>query len=129
MVSSTVLIVEDNADNREIYSAILRHRGHSVAEAENGEDGVRMAREMLPGVILMDVSMPGMNGLEATRLLKADALTAAIPVIAVTAHAMSEDRARVEAAGCDSYLAKPVEPRRVLEEVERMLARGAAPAG
>ena len=122
MPPPVVLIVEDNADNRDIYSTILRHRGFVVMEAENGEDGVRMAREHLPAVVLMDVAMPGMNGWEATKLLKADPATAAIPVIAVTAYAMDADRRKAAEAGCDGYLAKPVEPRRVAEEVERVLA-------
>lgn len=122
-----VLLVEDNEDNRTIYSTILRHYGHHVVEAATGEEGIRLAREVQPGVILMDVAMPGIDGWEATRRLKADPATAAIPVIALTAHAMAEDRQRAEDAGCEGYLAKPVEPRRVVEEVERMLA-GRAPA-
>src|SRR5215207_1156585 len=85
MSATTILIVEDNADNRDIYTTMLRHHGYQVAEAENGEEGIRLARELLPGVVLMDVSMPGIDGLEATRRLKADPRTAAIPVIAVTA--------------------------------------------
>ena len=122
-----VLLVEDNEDNRTIYSTILRHYGHEVVEAATGEEGIRLAKEVQPGVILMDVAMPGIDGWEATRRLKADPATAAIPVIALTAHAMAEDRQRAEDAGCEGYLAKPVEPRRVVEEVERMLA-GRAPA-
>ena len=128
MDAATVLIVEDNADNREIYCTILRHHGYIVAEAENGEDGIRVARQLLPALVLMDVSMPGIDGFEATRRLKADPLTASIPVIAVTAHALAEDRARALEAGCEAYLAKPVEPRRVLQEVERILGRAAAAA-
>lgn len=122
MSDVTILIVEDNADNRDIYTTILRHHGYRVEEAETGEDGLVQAARLLPALILMDVSMPGMDGLEATRRLKADPATAGIPVIAVTAHAMAEDRAKAVAAGCDGYLAKPVEPRRVLEEVGRLLA-------
>jgi two-component system, cell cycle response regulator DivK len=128
MTQTTILIVEDNADNRDIYSTILRHRGYEVAEAETGEDGVQLARDLVPAVILMDVGMPGIDGFEATRQLKAAPLTAAIPVLVITAHAMAEDRRRAEEAGADAYLAKPVEPRRVVEEVERLLARAAAAA-
>ncbi|HLM68345.1 MAG TPA: response regulator, partial [Longimicrobium sp.] len=87
-----------------------------------------LARELRPGVILMDVAMPGIDGWEATRRLKADPETAHIPVVALTAHAMAEDRQRAVDAGCESYLAKPVEPRKVVEEVERLLARVAATA-
>jgi two-component system, cell cycle response regulator DivK len=128
MSSPTVLLVEDNEDNRAIYTTILRHCGHSVAEASTGEEGIRLARELRPGVILMDVAMPGIDGWEATRRLKADPATAAIPVIALTAHAMADDRRRASEVGCDAYLAKPVEPRRVVQEVERLLAGAAAPA-
>jgi two-component system, cell cycle response regulator DivK len=126
MTSRTVLLVEDNEDNRAIYTTILRHFGHTVAEAVDGEEGIRLARELLPGIILMDVAMPGIDGWEATRRLKADPETAGIPVIALTAHAMADDRRRAIEVGCEGYLAKPVEPRRVVEEVERIL--GAAPA-
>ncbi|HEX8322177.1 response regulator [Longimicrobium sp.] len=126
MTLSTVLLVEDNEDNRTIYTTILRHVGHDVIEASNGEDGIRLALERQPNVILMDVAMPGIDGWEATRRLKGDPQTARIPVIALTAHAMAEDRQRAVDAGCEGYLAKPIEPRRVVEEVARMLARIAA---
>jgi len=123
-----VLLVEDNEDNRTIYTTILRHVGIDVIEAANGEDGIRLARERRPAVILMDVAMPGIDGWEATRRLKADLDTAHIPVIALTAHAMAEDRQRAAEAGCEGYLAKPIEPRRVVEEVRKMLDRLAAAA-
>jgi two-component system, cell cycle response regulator DivK len=126
MNAPAVLLVEDNEDNRTIYTTILRHFGHEVAEAATGEEGIRLARELRPAVILMDVAMPGIDGWEATRRLKSDPETAAIPVVALTAHAMAEDRQRAIDAGCESYLAKPVEPRKVVEEVERLLARSAA---
>jgi two-component system cell cycle response regulator DivK len=128
MSSPTVLLVEDNEDNRTIYTTILRHVGIDVIEAANGEDGIRLARERRPAVILMDVAMPGIDGWEATRRLKADMETAHIPVIALTAHAMAEDRQRAVEAGCEGYLAKPIEPRRVVEEVRKMLDRLAAAA-
>ncbi|HWK90589.1 MAG TPA: response regulator [Longimicrobium sp.] len=122
-MTATILLVEDNEDNRTIYSTILRHFGHEVVEAANGEDGIRLAHERNPAVILMDVAMPGIDGWEATRRLKAHPHTAKIPVIALTAHAMAEDRQRAADAGCESYLSKPVEPRRVVEEVQRLLDR------
>ncbi|HEY0095331.1 MAG TPA: response regulator [Archangium sp.] len=118
-MSATILLVEDNADNQAIYSTILEHVGFTVIQAWDGEEGVRLARERLPDLIFMDVSIPRIDGLEATRLLKADPSTAAIPVVALTAHAMAEDRERAMEAGCDGYLAKPVEPRRVMEEARR----------
>ena len=128
MPAPVILIVEDNADNRDIYSTILRHAGFEVLEAADGEEGVRLARERMPAVVLMDVAMPGMNGWEATRLLKGDPATASIHVIAVTAYAMAADRQKAQDVGCDGYLAKPVEPRRVLAEVQRVLAGEPAPA-
>ena len=118
---ATILLVEDNEDNQAIYRVILEHHGYQVLQARNGEEGVRMAREQLPALILMDVSIPIIDGLEATRLLKADSATSSIPIIALTAHAMHEDRERAHAAGCDGYLAKPVEPRVVAAEVARFL--------
>lgn len=119
----TVLLVEDNADNQAIYRMILEHSGFTVLQAWDGEAGVRMAREHRPDLILMDVSIPRMDGLEATRVLKADPDTAPIPVVALTAHAMPEDRQRAFDAGCESYLSKPVEPRRVLEEARRLIEK------
>lgn len=126
---ATVLIVEDNEDNRIIYRTFLEHHGYVVLEATDGEAGVRTAREHRPDLVLMDISMPVLNGYEATKLLKSDPVTAGIPVIALTAHAMAEDRARAAEAGCDAYLAKPAEPRQVLAEVQRMLARTRSPPG
>lgn len=117
----TVLIVEDNEDNRVIYRTFLEHHGYRVLEACDGEAGVRSVREHRPDIVLMDISMPVLDGYEATKILKADPATASIPVVALTAHAMAEDRHRAAEAGCDSYLAKPAEPRQVLAEVRRML--------
>lgn len=125
---STVLIVEDNLDNRTIYGTILLHYGYQVLEACDGEAGVRMARERLPDCVLMDISIPIIDGHEATRILKADASTAHIPIIALTAHAMAEDRALAAAAGCDAYLSKPAEPKRVVAEVQRLIAEARARA-
>lgn len=117
----TILLVEDNHDNRAIYRLILEHSGCEVLEATDGEEGIRLAREELPRVILMDISIPKIDGWEATRILKADERTRRIPIIALTAHALATDRAKAIEAGCDGYLAKPVEPRRVMEEVERWI--------
>jgi two-component system, cell cycle response regulator DivK len=117
-----ILLVEDNADNQEIYRIILAHHGHAVLQAWDGEAGVRMAREHSPDLILMDLTMPLLDGLAATRILKADPATANIPIIALTAHAMEEDLAAAEAAGCIAFLAKPVAPVLVAEEVQRVLA-------
>jgi two-component system, cell cycle response regulator DivK len=121
MNRKTILVVEDNHDNRAIFAAILDHFGYRVLEAADGEAGVELARKRQPDLILMDISLPKMDGLQATRLLKGEPGTAEIPIIAVTAHAMREDERRVRQAGCDGYLAKPVEPMRVIEEVGRFL--------
>jgi len=120
-VSRTILLVEDHEDNRIVYRTMLEHFGYTVLLAGDGAEGVRLAREQHPDLILMDVSIPVMDGWEATRTLKADPATARIPIIALTAHALAADRQRADEVGCDGYLAKPVEPRRVLEEVRRFL--------
>jgi len=122
--SKTVLLVEDNEDNRTVYRTILEHFGYEVAEARNGEDGVRIAQESRPDLILMDISIPVIDGWEATRILKSGTDTAHIPIIALTAHALATDRAKAEEVGCDGYLAKPCEPRRVVAEVERFIGAG-----
>jgi len=119
---ATILLVEDNEDNRAVYTTILRYYGYHVVEAPNAEEGLELARALQPGLILMDVGLPGMDGWEATRRLKSDPRTRSIPVVALTAHAMAEHRAQSYAAGCDGYLAKPIEPRDVLEEVRRYLS-------
>ena len=117
-----VLIIEDNEDNRIVYSTILRHHGFQVSEALDGEEGILKARRDAPDVILMDISIPLIDGWEVTRVLKRDAATRGIPVIALTAHAMPGDREHALEVGCDGYLAKPCEPRAVLAEVRRLLA-------
>lgn len=121
MNGKTVLLVEDNEDNRVVYATILQHHGYRVCEATNGQDAVRLAHEAHPDAILMDISIPIMDGWQATELLKQDPATAHIPIIALTAHALSADRDRARAVGCDGYLAKPCEPRRVLAEVARLI--------
>lgn len=120
-MKQVVLLVEDNQDNRTIYRTILEFVGYAVSEAVDGGDAIRQARETRPALILMDISIPVVDGWEATRILKADEQTRHIPIIALTAHALEADRAKAEEIGCDGYLAKPVEPRRVVEEVDRFL--------
>jgi CheY-like chemotaxis protein len=119
----TVLLVEDNDDNRIIYSTYLTHSGFRVIEAADGERGIALAQSEQPDVILMDVAIPLVDGWEATRRLKADPVTAHIPVIALTAHALAADRERALEVGCDDYLPKPVEPRAVGAAIERILSR------
>ena len=121
--TKTVLLVEDNEDNLIVYRTILDHVGYRVIEARDGEEGVARAKSDQPDLILMDVSLPKMDGWEATRRIKADEGTRRIPIIAVTAHALDDDREKATQVGCDGYLAKPVAPRRVVEEVERFIGK------
>jgi CheY-like chemotaxis protein len=113
--------VEDNEMNRDMISRRLSKRGYEVLLAEDGEQGLAAARKERPDVILMDMSLPVLDGWEAVRRLKADPETRAIPVIALTAHAMPADREKALEAGCDDYDTKPVELPRLLEKMERLL--------
>jgi CheY-like chemotaxis protein len=124
----TLLLVEDNEDNRIIYSTVLRHLGYTVVEAVDGAQAIATARTLLPDLILMDISIPEVDGWEATRILRQDPATRAIPIIALTAHALADDRDRAQAIGFTAYLAKPVEPRAVVAEVQRWIGRGAGEA-
>lgn len=119
----TILLVEDNEDNRIVYSTILKHFGYKVTEAWNGEEGISKARSGKPDLILMDISIPIIDGWEATQVLKHDPATKHIPIIALTAHALASDRDKAYEVGCDGYLAKPCEPRAVVAEVQRFLGR------
>jgi len=122
----TLLLVEDNEDNRIIYSTVLRHLGYRVIEAQDGVEAVELARTTQPDLILMDISIPRMDGWEATRILRGDSRTSAIPIIALTAHALADDRERAAKVGFSSYLAKPIEPKVVVAEVRRWIGEGAA---
>ena len=125
----TVLLVEDNEDNRIIYSTVLRHLGYNVVEAEDGTQAIALARSASPDIILMDISIPEVDGWEATRIIRADPATSAIPIIALTAHALADDRERASEVGFNAYLAKPIEPRAVVAEVRRWLSKDGAPTG
>jgi two-component system cell cycle response regulator DivK len=119
-------LVEDQEMNRDMLTRRLQKRGYEVSIAVDGAEGVEKARAESPDLILMDMSLPVMDGWEATRALKADKATQAIPVIALTAHAMSTDREKALAAGCDAYETKPVELPRLLEAMEKLLTSQAA---
>lgn len=119
----TVLVVEDQEDNRIILTLYLQHVGYRVISAVNGADGILVARAERPDLIVMDISMPVLDGYGALRALREDPELGATPVIALTAHALDTDRESVLAAGFDGYLSKPVEPRVVATEVERAIAR------
>jgi len=118
---SKILLVEDNEMNRDMLSRRLARRGYEILVAEDGSKGVDLARSENPDLILMDMSLPVMDGWEATRQIKASPETSFIPVIALTAHAMSSDRDKALAAGCDEYDTKPVELSRLLEKIESFL--------
>jgi CheY-like chemotaxis protein len=117
----TILLVEDNELNRDMLSRRLVRKGYDVLIAEDGAKGLSAATDSKPDLILMDMSLPVIDGWEATRRLKAEPKTRAIPVIALTAHAMSSDREKAVAAGCDDYDTKPVELERLLAKIERLL--------
>jgi two-component system cell cycle response regulator DivK len=118
-----VLIVEDNAANMKLASFLVERAGHTVLPAADAETGLTLARERHPDLILMDIQLPGMDGLEAIRLLKADGETRSIPVIALTALAMKGDEERIRAAGCDGYIAKPIRYQELLEAIGERLGR------
>jgi len=122
-----ILLIEDNEMNRDMLSRRLQRRGYEVAIAVNGATGVRMAHSETPALILMDMSLPDLDGWEATRQIKASAATRAIPVVALTAHAMSGDRERALAAGCDDFDTKPVDLERLLSKIEALLGGRAVP--
>lgn len=119
-----VLVVDDFADNREMYSEYLSFSGYDVIEATNGKEAVDAARARLPDIIIMDLSLPVMDGWEATRRLKADDRTRKIPVVALTGHALAGHSKGARDAGCDSFLAKPCLPDQLVAEIKRMLESG-----
>ncbi|HET7694420.1 MAG TPA: response regulator [Vicinamibacterales bacterium] len=121
MAGPLILIVDDNLDAREMYSMYLEHEGFRSAEAANGADAIVKTRLDRPSLILMDATMPGMDGWEAAKLLKQDAATRDIPVIMLTAHAFQEHRQRAADAGADGFLAKPVLPDQLTAEIRRVL--------
>jgi two-component system cell cycle response regulator DivK len=120
---SKILLVEDNEMNRDMLSRRLLRNGYEVLLAMDGGEGVAMARAQSPDLILMDMSLPGLDGWEATRQLKAEPGTREIPVIALTAHAMSGDRQKALSAGCDDFDTKPVELPRLLTKIQALLQR------
>jgi two-component system cell cycle response regulator DivK len=125
MAGELILIVEDNEKNRKLERDILQFHGYRTVEADNAEDGIRLAQESPPALILMDIQLPRMNGIEALQVLRSDARTRAVPVIAVTASAMSQDRQKIMAAGFDGYQAKPIDVTGFVSAVRQMIDRPA----
>ena len=123
-----ILLVEDNEMNRDMLSRRLMKRGHEVVIAVDGQQGVDMASSENPEIILLDMSLPVIDGWEAARQLKADETTRHIPIIALTAHAMAGDREKAMEAGCDEYDTKPVEFKRLLGKIQALLEKGGASA-
>jgi two-component system cell cycle response regulator DivK len=123
MAGELILIVEDNEKNRKLVRDVLAFKGYRLAEAETGEDGVRLARELRPALILMDIQLPGISGIEALAHIRADDSTRGIPVMAVTASAMSTDRSKILAAGFDGYQSKPINVKAFLAAVQAVLTR------
>lgn len=118
-----ILVIEDNPANMKLAVLLLEQAGHEVLQATDAEEGIGLARERLPQLILMDIQLPGMDGLSATRLLKADAATQAIRIVALTALAMHGDREKITAAGCDGYIAKPIRYQAFLQVVGEVLGK------
>jgi two-component system, cell cycle response regulator DivK len=123
-----ILIIEDNPANMKLASLLVRNAGHTVLCAVDGETGLTLARDDQPDLILMDIQLPGMDGLASTALLKQDPATAAIPVIALTAMAMKEDQEKTKIAGCDAYIAKPLRYQELYEAIDILLVRAEARA-
>ena len=123
MANELILVVEDNEKNRKLVRDVLNFKGYRLAEAETGEDGVRLARELRPDLVLMDIQLPGINGITALAQIREDPAIRHIPVIAVTASAMTHDRQKIMAAGFDGYQSKPINVKEFLSAVRAILDR------
>jgi len=126
MANELILIVEDNEKNLKLVRDVLQYRGYQTIEAASGEEGVRLAKARIPDLVLMDIQLPGMDGIAALGELRADVTTRAIPVIAVTASAMTHDRKKIMAAGFDGYQSKPIKVKEFMDAVREMLDQRAA---
>lgn len=124
-MKAKILLIEDNVQNRYLATFLLEQRGHEILQAETGPEGMDMAARLRPDLILLDIQLPGMDGHEVARVLKADPVLRAIPIVAVTSYAMVGDREKCLDAGAEGYIEKPINPDTFVSEVERFLA----PAG
>ena len=122
-MSKEILIVDDEPKNLKLFGDLLQKFGYTTIEATDGRQGVELAKARKPDLILMDIMMPNMDGLEATRILKADASTSSIPIIALTSYAMAGDKERILQAGCDHYITKPIDIKEFLKNVADYLSR------
>ena len=118
---STVLIVEDNDKNMKLARDVLQAKGYQTLEAETGEEGVKLAKENVPDLVLMDIQLPGINGIEAFKQLRADPTTARIPIVALTASVTPTDRSQITAAGFDAFVGKPINLKEFLDTVKRLV--------
>jgi two-component system cell cycle response regulator DivK len=125
---ATVLVVEDNPANMKLTTLLVDNAGHTVLAAVDAESGLRLARDEQPDLILMDIQLPGMDGLAATAILKQDPATASIPIIALSALAMKADEERSQSAGCDAYIVKPLRYRELYTVMERLMHQPQPPA-
>jgi two-component system cell cycle response regulator DivK len=123
MANELILIVEDNEKNLKLVRDVLQFKGYQTIEAGTGEEGVRLAKERIPDLVLMDIQLPGMDGIAALGVLRADPATRAIPVMAVTASAMTQDRKKIMAAGFDGYQSKPIKVKELMDAIRAMLDR------
>jgi CheY-like chemotaxis protein len=127
MANELILIIEDNEKNRKLCRDVLQVKGYKTIESETAEEGLKLALEKSPALILMDIQLPGMDGITAMKQLKAEAKTQSIPIIAITASAMTNNRTTMLAEGFDGYQTKPISLKDFLAEIERVLAAGARP--
>jgi two-component system cell cycle response regulator DivK len=123
MAGELILVVEDNDKNRKLVRDVLTYKGYEVIEAETGEEGVRLAKARKPRLILMDIQLPGIDGIEALRQIRADEATRGTPIIAVTASALDRDRQKIMAAGFDGYQAKPLNVKAFMAAIEAVFGR------
>ncbi len=123
MKSQTVLIIEDNELNMKLVRSMLQLAHYEIVEAQNAEGGIELAREHLPNLILMDIQLPGIDGLDATRIIKKDPKLAHIPIVALTSYAMQGDEEKAISAGCTGYIAKPIDTRNFLDILSQYLAQ------
>ena len=123
---NTILIVEDNEKNMKLARDVLQAKGYATLEAVTGEEGVRVAIDKKPDLVLMDIQLPGIDGIEALRQVRADPACAAIPIVAFTASVMQSDRSQIQAAGFDGFLSKPINLKEFLETIKRLLESGRA---